>query len=321
MSASTDGEGRVGQASQDPTGTQTLRNKFSGGFSSRWRDVRGVIRQTVDRNDALRLQDGPYPTTGTPIGQYAGRAIQDFGVDDDAARQAEWAAWFPTVLERHIRDSMPPARVTDGRHYTATSLRRAYARGLALANQDVRRSAILPAEDVADISDPPDLISRTAHQEALGGQQLATYEDVQRAAGETRAATSRTVRSGLAAGWGVREMASRLTERVDAVGETRTVTIAFTRTVDTVNEAILTRADELGAAELGVIPETVIEDTETGDDEGEARWETAQDSRVCAECNALAGNTYTVDEVRRGDAPRPIRDTHMNCRCRLVIVS
>ena len=317
-STSTDAEDRTSQASQDPTGTQTLRNRFAGDFSSRWRDVRGAIRQTVDRNDALRLQAGPSPARGTPVGAYRGQAVDDFGVDSDAARQAEWAAWFPAVLDRYIREPTSPDRVRDGRHYTATELRRAYARGLALANQDAQRVGLTPPD--GELSDPPDVISRKPHQEALQSQYLATYEDVERAADETRTAVSRSLRTGLAAGVGVRELANRVNGRGDAVGQTRTVTIALSKTIDTTNEAVLTRADELGASELGVIPETVVDDEDAPDEvEPEGVWETAQDDRVCEICQSLAGSIYTVEEIQRGDAPRPVRDTHPSCRCRIRI--
>lgn len=316
MSASADsGE----TSSQDPTGTVTLRSReFTPEFNKRWRDTRGVIRETVDQNDALRLQGGPQPTTGTRAGQYTGRVVQDFGVDDDAGRRTEWAAWFPAVLDRYIRESKSPERVRNGDHYTSTYLRRAYSRGLALANMDARQHD-LGTTDGDELPDPTDLVTRDDHQGALAGLYLATYDDIQRAVDETRSSVARTLASGLAANWGVREMADELTGRVDAVGQTRTATIANTRVVDTVNEAILTRGEALGVTEVGVAPETVPED-DGGEDGTDARWATAGDTRVCEECAALSGETYSIQAVRRGDAPRPVRDTHPRCRCRYLLL-
>lgn len=48
---------------------------------------------------------------------------------------------------------------------------------------------------------------------------------------------------------------------------------------------------------------------------GQVQWVTAQDDRVCVQCQALEGRRW-----KRGDPNmlRPVEDTHFNCRCTLV---
>jgi hypothetical protein len=49
----------------------------------------------------------------------------------------------------------------------------------------------------------------------------------------------------------------------------------------------------------------------------EVIWITMEDEFVCPQCNALHGEIF-IDEDP--DTPRPIRDTHDGCRCRLLLV-
>ncbi len=47
-------------------------------------------------------------------------------------------------------------------------------------------------------------------------------------------------------------------------------------------------------------------------------WISERDNRVCPICLNLDGRTYDVDDPKM---PRPVRDTHLGCRCRLLPVS
>lgn len=47
------------------------------------------------------------------------------------------------------------------------------------------------------------------------------------------------------------------------------------------------------------------------------QWETEGDALVCDICEPLDGQTWEVDAP---DIPEPITDSHINCRCRLILV-
>lgn len=46
-------------------------------------------------------------------------------------------------------------------------------------------------------------------------------------------------------------------------------------------------------------------------------WLAANDGRVCPDCLALDGQTWAIDDL---SAPRPVLDSHPNCRCSLIPV-
>lgn len=49
----------------------------------------------------------------------------------------------------------------------------------------------------------------------------------------------------------------------------------------------------------------------------EVIWITHEDDKVCNICLALAGDRFILEDP---STPKPIRDTHFNCRCRLLLL-
>lgn len=47
-------------------------------------------------------------------------------------------------------------------------------------------------------------------------------------------------------------------------------------------------------------------------------WKTEEDDLVCPECDALADQTWEIDDPT---IPTPVSDTHPNCRCRLELIT
>jgi SPP1 gp7 family putative phage head morphogenesis protein len=94
-------------------------------------------------------------------------------------------------------------------------------------------------------------------------------------------------------GRGVTAITNDLTDRIDSLTDSRALTIARTEVIHVHAEGQLDSFEDLGVDELGV----------------EAEFSTAGDDLVCPQCEALEGNTYSVDEAR-GIIP-----VHPNCRC------
>lgn len=44
-------------------------------------------------------------------------------------------------------------------------------------------------------------------------------------------------------------------------------------------------------------------------------WVTTGDDRVCDICSGWDGDDFWIEDVIRGEAPMPVRNTHPNCRC------
>jgi SPP1 gp7 family putative phage head morphogenesis protein len=104
---------------------------------------------------------------------------------------------------------------------------------------------------------------------------------------------SRTLANGLAEGRGPMEIARSLVDRVEKIGVTRARMLARTETIASHAQASLNTYEEAGLEGVQV----------------EAEFATAQDNKVCPECQALEGRTFTMQEAQ-GVIP-----VHPNCRC------
>ena len=292
-------------ASGDPTKTKSLRGRWQQRFRAIWQEIRGLIRETVANNDAFRLgANAGRPPIGLLPRRYQARAYQQFAVSSDADRQQAWTGWIAAVLAAKLLQETTQREVREGRHYTAPLIGTAYARGIALANQDVRAAGIADPE-----ASPSDVITTSRHQDALAQKRLAIYSDLKRASNYAVTETTRLMADGFGSDWTKRELADESTEWIRTKGHNRTNTIANTRAVDAVNRGVLERAGELGATEFGVSVE--IRETEHA-------VTTAGDRRVCQRCRSLSGQRYSYREILSGDAPN--LPQHPRCRCRWRIV-
>lgn len=104
---------------------------------------------------------------------------------------------------------------------------------------------------------------------------------------------SRELVDGMIQGISPRDIAYRMTKRVDDIGIRRATTLARTEIVRAHAEGQLDTLERLGVERLRVAVE----------------WSTAQDHRVCPLCRPLHGIVITLKEAR-GMIPR-----HPNCRC------
>ena len=317
MSASAESASANAAGSTDPTGTKSLREReFTGAFNGRWRDVRGAFRDTIERNDAFRLTDRSRPPgSGATLAELerATGAVSDFGATEDGARQVRWRAWSTSVLAATVLEPLSTAEIRNGQHYTAEYLNRAYTRGLVLADRDAKQASL---DGAADLDGVGDVIGRDRHQDVLAAARTRVYDDVETAVTETRTQAGRRIAEGLAAGVALRTLADSAIDRVEHVGQYRTTATAHYRTVEAVNAAILTRAEEIGATEVGLAPE--IPETDGGSDP-HTEFQTAGDSNVCEDCAPLGGETWTLAEIRQGRAIRP--PLHPYCRCRWTIIA
>lgn len=103
---------------------------------------------------------------------------------------------------------------------------------------------------------------------------------------------SRVVARGVTEGKGVREISRLLYDQFN-ITKGRARVIARTEVIRGHAEGQLDTFERLGVEEL----------------EMEVEWSTAQDERVCPECEEMEGKTFTLDEAR-GMIP-----LHPNCRC------
>jgi hypothetical protein len=316
----------------DPTRSQSKRERWERKFRARWRTVRGRVRTAFEGGGGFQ------PLNDRPVGQQA----------------SEFREWLTSVVDEKVVKPTPARPVRQGDHYTAPfahemfehGLRRA-AQALSAAGHDVAD----PAPDVILRRDQPNHGGPGHYDEWLTNAYVETYQDLRDAAQAAVKAATRTYRQAVREGWAIADTVSAINDRLDKTGRHRTDLVTRAKAVVIINDAALARYEAAGVGSIGVAAESArVPDADVATDGGRTvdghdhahaeqlaterthpapgeddaarhRWVTAGDARVCPQCSALAGSVYLIDDIRAGDAPMPVRDTHPGCRCYLVPVS
>jgi len=283
----------LAKTNRDPTRTTVLRRRYAQKLRGRFAAINTEIRSSVRDRDVFGLRDDR--RTRRRRDTLADPLPPQFPERRD--RQIET---FDAWLQRQMDNDVLGAIDLDRNQF----VRVGYERGLTHADVEARKIGLdVPGRDVAAV------INRPIHRDEL---QLIYTRDYSELEGITQAVSqqsNRMLADGLAAGEGPREIARRLTDRVDAIGKTRATTLARTSVIDTFNSASLARLDELDVEGVTV----------------KAEWTTANDSRVCPICLELEGRTWTIEEARSetvdvaGHSDVPVKPpAHPNCRCAII---
>lgn len=342
---------------EDPTNTATLRGRFQRDANARWRAVRGDIRETIERNDALGLRE---TTPGYSIGyrgHWRGGAASATGSGDPTPRlrvdtlgagtartrparaQAAFEDWLDTVLDVRLGLTTPGGRqgASEGHAWHAEYIRHAYIRGIALANADLRAAGrdIDPDDDPRGSgADDGEERAGTRRVNANANEGTDPTDAVntrqhKRALSQEYLATQTDVKA--AAGAASTELARELREQLEASdADARVVSGALTSRVDAVGQtrtsvvantrvvATTNRAIVEQADLLGAEMLGVVPESDPRGERTGAVWATAENP--CPLCASMEGMTARVIDVKRGDVDRPVLDTHPNCRCRWIVL-
>jgi SPP1 gp7 family putative phage head morphogenesis protein len=268
-------------ASQDPTQTITLRQRYEAAFYKKFRYLKGLIRTTVEENDALRI--------GARYRR--GRLAQprdDFNFEENAQKQAAFEQWLQTAIEEEILQPVGETALLQGQHYTGSFVRATVRKAIELARTRLQKIGIELPDTSVDV-----VMNRPIHKSTLAMMYRRHFRALEGVTQAMDKEMSRTLTEGLSQGWHPRKMANKLNDRVDKVGITRARTVAQTETIRTHAESTLNSYERSET-------EQVVKESEFSD---------SDDERVCEECEDLDGTTYTTEEAR-GVIPQ-----HPNCRC------
>ena len=279
--------------SEDPTQSKSRRRKWTGKFNSRYESIIGNLNDEFRGGSEFRPQNDV----------------------EESLQTADFREWFEHQLEDEVVEPLPQRAVRNGSHYTADYVEEFYNTGLRLADEDIRQAGA----DIPDVP-PEDVASSDLHQEKLRAEYVEVYQELEDITRETERQATREYRDAVGAGATLAATLATLKDRVRKVGETRTKNLAHSYGTRIVNDAIVERAAELGIEEVGVDVETDLETEITLDGEELQEWAAVLDEATCDQCRALHGNAYKSSDIRNGDAPRPVDDTHAHCRCRYIIV-
>lgn len=275
--------------SQDPTSSKTLRDSFISDFYTRWRAVRGQNREWLESHSNIQR----------------------------SGMQTDYRRFFENVAGSEVLEQLPDRRVLSGQHWTGKRIRAAYDKGLRLAAQDLR-SFDAPDSQVERATRRNQL----QHQKRLESEYEKVYFTVSDHVTLAVSKVSDVFRTAVENNKPSRWVADRANQELREHMETRYTDTAKTAVVRAINEALLTSYELAGVSEVGVAIEggsgsvSVNQNFIRTNAAGELVFETADDSKVCAECRALEGTTVQISEVRnRPEFQPPI---HPRCRCRLV---
>lgn len=264
--------------STDPTRTKTLRADFERDCSSRLRSLKGDIREAIVELDVLQL--------GAQESALREPNPREYRFLSDAEKRQRFQAWLREQIDSGVLEPADGRAVRRGNHWTAQYVRRAYEKGVTDAGAKLRQSGV-DADQLEDVFNQP------IHSSKIELIYARTYDGLEGITQEMDTQISRVLSESLAEGVNLREAASRLNDRVDAVGITRAQTLAQTEIIHAHAEGTLDRYESEDFTEVAV----------------QAEHLTAGDSRVCPECASLQGTTYTIQEAR-GRIP-----VHPRCRC------
>lgn len=266
----------------DPTRTTALRQQFVAQMNKRFTWLKGQIRKAVVDQDVfglrqrlpgLRLQALPQP------GAFAFRT--------DPQKVDAFMAWLGEQADAGVLEvtTRTGGRAGLEQRWTDTYVRRAYDRGADRARAEMEKVGLQLGPLEGSFRSP-------AHADRLGMLYTRTFNELKGITSAMDQQISRELADGLAQGLNPRDIAQKLSQRVDAIGITRARTLARTEVIRAHHTATVAEYRAAGLDGVKV----------------KAEWATAG-FNVCPICADMEGKVYTLDQIQ-GMIP-----AHPNCRC------
>jgi hypothetical protein len=308
----------------DPSNTTTLRErKYRPALTRRIDALISAVRETVAANDALGIEDlEPLPGQSNPSS--AALAQEDFNPRDyftgsPGQRFDAFITWFENQAEAGVLEATSDEQIRLGQHYTAKYIRSAVNKGENFAVAELQDQGI----DVPAAEETDGVLPRATRTRLLTELYDRNYQQLQDVTEDMAEELRNELTMGKLRGETPRDIATEINGRIRGIGRWRAELIARTEVLYAHNR---TAAEVYGEwfgpeAEVGIRPEGTRSspDGPAGQSQKILEHVTAGDLRVCPECRALAGSTYTVTQVRNnpGDYMPPV-STHPQCRCVVV---
>jgi SPP1 gp7 family putative phage head morphogenesis protein len=273
----------------DPSKTGGISRQYRADLRRRWQRISSLIWETVAVNDALRL--GNRSTVGGPLPVAAAGAATPFQFRTKPDEMVDdFILWLNDSLDDEVLEITrgPRGRIQRNTRWQSTYVRASYSKGLEHADRSLRQAGIrLPLESIAQVFAAP------VATESLARLYARSFNDLDGITRATSQQIGRVLTDGLATGQGPRKVAREMRSRVSSIGLVRSVTMARTEIINAHAEATLNRYQQAGVQGVSALAEFL----------------TAQDDRVCPQCEALEATVYKLEEAR-GLIP-----VHANCRC------
>lgn len=233
-----------------PTRTSTLQREYRVDVEKRFRALRGVVRETVERNNALGLNyrsNDPTPVTRSHDADDIGPRKQ-FPFEKDVSKQIAFRQQFRQWIDAGILEPIPESEVIDGNHYTASHVRAGYDRGLDWAHDQLAEvGRDVPGLDVSDAFDI------SIHKDTIEDLYLRNFQALEGITSDMDREISRILSRSFAEGVNPRVAADRMTGEIHSMQRGRARTMARTELLKNFNTAAGTRYQEFGVQQVRVL--------------------------------------------------------------------
>ena len=279
----------------DPTRTTMLRRQYETALVRRFREIQRLIREALIDDDVLGLTEDEPVASGFKLAAKArspGKKAFKFARPEQ--KVSSFMDWLRQAESQEILEVQygTPIRSAARRSWQNVYLQSAYQKGLSSAASSLKKQGVKVEDSFIQSA-----FLRPTHADRAGLIFTRAFTQLEGITDVMDQQLSQVLSQGIIEGVGARELAKRLTERVDKIGITRARRLARTETISAHAEASLNAYEE---AEIEGV--TVM-----------AEFATAQDDKVCQQCQELE-EKYNSDPISIDEA-HGIIPVHPNCRC------
>lgn len=267
-------------ARYDPTHTTQIRQQFEAELVRRFKALRSAIIEAVDYHDGFGLRKQIV-------------ANNQFAYARTDEKVSSFMRWVKQQEKRGVFGVMEGTDMSSAGNnaWTNTYMRRAYTRGVQNAANNLKRKGAKVSDRWVDSA-----FNRPIHADRAGLIFTRTFTELEGITNEMDKQISRVLAEGIIAGENPREIARSIADRVDKVGIARARVLARTEVIRAHHQANINSYKEAGVLGVKVI----------------AEFSSADDDRVCPECEALDGKEYSLESA---EALIPV---HPQCRCTVI---
>ena len=295
----------------DPTRTLTLRRLLVHQFHSRFNYISELVNTSIVKNNcfghlAKTKVDAAYIGYPSKRSSYQQNTFpipsRDFEFSTNQGKVDGFMSWFRRLVESTIfsMDNFEYLKGIEHPTWIKPYIDNAYKRGILWGRYNIRRNSRLMASlGLTKESIPVDAGSISAAVYSSANADRAAilytraYTDLKAITQYMDAEISRILSEGVMLGINPRELATKISDRIFAIGSHRATILARTEIIRAHHLASIQTYRDYGVQGVSV----------------KAEWKTAGDSRVCELCSPLEGKIFTLNEIE-GKIP-----VHPQCRC------
>lgn len=306
----------------DPTKTLTLRNVFVRDSNRRFNELAAAVRVTVDTNDAFGLREDTlqlFPRT-ISVNTLNTPPANSFAFPRSEDKVKEFMKWLKEQERKGIIEieTINTIKGVEETPWTNKYIRDTYKRGVMRARAELRKAGTnIPNIPTIEASGGIEVVMGTPfHVDRLGLLYTRAFSELEGISAAMDREISRILAQGLADGDGPRLLARKMTATINGTG---LGDLSMTELIGRPFMPAARRAEIMARTEvIRTHHQANIQEYRNWRVEGvfvQAEFVTAEDNRVCQECEALAGNGPLPGGAYPLDVIEPMIPVHPQCRC------